>query len=103
MAKNTLPLINLPNNSFVNTNRSLATSEKRWTVKENQVGSHYSPADGSRGLGRCWISGVRGVTGPGVEMGPPHFIPVTAALVLLKLSIWPSFPAKEHSFLPRGS
>lgn len=87
MAKNTLPLINLPNNSFVNTNRSLAPSKKGWVVKENQVGSHYSP-------GKCWISGVLRVTSPGVEIGPYHFIPVIVALVLPRLSIGLSFPSK---------
>lgn len=56
-------------------------------MKENQVGSYYSP-------GKCWISGVLRVTGPGVEIVPHHFIPVIAALVLLRLSTGPSFPRK---------
>lgn len=87
MAKNTLSLINLPNNSFVNTNRSLALSEKGWVVKENQIGSYYSP-------GKCWISGVLRVTSPGVEIVSHHFIPVIVALVLLRLSTGPSFTSK---------
>jgi hypothetical protein len=69
MVKNTLPLINLPNNSFVNTNRLLAPFKKGHTAKKSQVGSHCSPADGLRGLGRYWASGRLRVTGPGIEMG----------------------------------
>lgn len=38
-------------------------------MKKSQIGSHYSPADGSRGLGKYWASGRLRVTGLGIEMG----------------------------------